>query len=241
MASEEMIAHHTFNKLTGTLRCVGAGFYLDATQDKWKKYRMYSYITKELMAVLEADSKLDTKAMSIFGHSMGGHGALTIGLKKEGMFKAISAFSPICHPCECPWGHKGAPQSRCAARVNDTLLKQSLSHRILHLCPSRACIEWAVSSAPGACATYKVMSAAFGGYLGDDKAQWTQYDATELLKTYSGPKLPVLVDQGLADGFYKARTALKRSLPLRCARRIAARHVVSIRGVAGLSAVVPRC
>jgi S-formylglutathione hydrolase len=72
---------------------------------------MYSYVTKELMAVLEADSKLDTKNMSIFGHSMGGHGALTIGLKSEGLFKAISAFSAICHPSECPWGHKGAHRS----------------------------------------------------------------------------------------------------------------------------------
>jgi S-formylglutathione hydrolase len=70
---------------------------------------MYSYITKELMAILEADPKLDEKTMSILGHSMGGHGALTIGLKHSGKFKSISAFSPICHPSEVPWGLKGAP------------------------------------------------------------------------------------------------------------------------------------
>ena len=68
---------------------------------------MYSYIMKELMDVLEADSKLDTSNMAIFGHSMGGHGALTIGLKNADKFKAISAFSAICHPSECPWGEKG--------------------------------------------------------------------------------------------------------------------------------------
>jgi S-formylglutathione hydrolase len=94
------------------LKCsssTGAGFYLDATQEKWKQYRMYSYITTEVMGLLQRDTaQLDCSRMSICGHSMGGHGALTIGLKNPAMFKSISAFSPICHPSECPWGIKGA-------------------------------------------------------------------------------------------------------------------------------------
>lgn len=92
-----------------SLRVAGAGFYLDATVAKWKNYRMYSYVTKELIMLLKSDSKrLDLSRMSIFGHSMGGHGALTIGLKNPDLFKSISAFSPICNPSNCPWGLKGA-------------------------------------------------------------------------------------------------------------------------------------
>lgn len=95
---------------------------MDATTQKWKQYRMYSYITKELMGLLRSDAKgLDLDRMSIFGHSMGGHGALTIGLKNPETFKSISAFSPICHPCDCPWGKKGVHWARgfsapCCAR-----------------------------------------------------------------------------------------------------------------------------
>ena len=76
---------------------------------------MYSYIIKELMALLATDaSRLDCSRASICGHSMGGHGALTIGLKNGETFKSISAFSPICHPSDCPWGVKGAPRSSSA-------------------------------------------------------------------------------------------------------------------------------
>lgn len=87
---------------------LGAGFYVNATQEPWKKhYQMYDYITQELPRALESsDLPLDTANCSIMGHSMGGHGALTIALKNPGMYKAVSAFSPICSPINCPWGQK---------------------------------------------------------------------------------------------------------------------------------------
>lgn len=87
---------------------VGAGFYVDATVPEWSEnYRMYSYITKELPAVLsEHFPQLDHERKSIFGHSMGGHGALTIAFKNPSQFKSVSAFAPICKPSSCPWGQK---------------------------------------------------------------------------------------------------------------------------------------
>lgn len=87
---------------------LGAGFYVNATQQPWAKhYRMYDYVTEELPRLLEhSDLPLDTAACSIMGHSMGGHGALTIALKNPGMFRAVSAFSPISSPMQCPWGEK---------------------------------------------------------------------------------------------------------------------------------------
>jgi S-formylglutathione hydrolase len=87
---------------------LGAGFYVNATQEPWKKhYQMYDYVTKELPAVLKAsDLPIDTDNCSIMGHSMGGHGALTIALKNPGKYRAVSAFSPICSPMNCPWGEK---------------------------------------------------------------------------------------------------------------------------------------
>jgi len=87
---------------------IGAGFYLDATISKWSvNFNMYSYITKELIHIIEQNFPLiDTMSMGITGHSMGGHGALTIGLKNPSMFRSISAFSPICNPKLCPWGKK---------------------------------------------------------------------------------------------------------------------------------------
>lgn len=84
----------------------GAGFYLNATQSPWAEhYHMYDYIVHELPALIEANFPV-SKQRAISGHSMGGHGALTIGLKNPGMFSSISAFSPICHPVDCPWGQK---------------------------------------------------------------------------------------------------------------------------------------
>jgi len=84
----------------------GAGFYLDATQAPWSKhYQMYSYITKELPELIEAALPV-TQAKSISGHSMGGHGALTIGIKNPEDYRSISAFSPISNPTQCPWGIK---------------------------------------------------------------------------------------------------------------------------------------
>ncbi|KAL0476983.1 S-formylglutathione hydrolase [Acrasis kona] len=131
----------------------GAGFYIDATREPYSThYRMYSYITQELPGLLskELSDKLDLSRQSIFGHSMGGHGALTLFLKNPGLYKSASAFSPICHPSDprCQWGQK-----------------------------------------------------AFTGYLGSDSSTWKQHDATELIKTYEGPKVEILIDQGSADNF----------------------------------------
>ncbi|KJY88394.1 S-formylglutathione hydrolase [Vibrio neptunius] len=84
----------------------GAGFYLNATQEPWSThYHMYDYIAQELPKVIEANFPIST-VKAISGHSMGGHGALTIGLKNAGQFTSISAFSPICNPMQCPWGQK---------------------------------------------------------------------------------------------------------------------------------------
>lgn len=86
---------------------LGAGFYLNATEKPWEKnYRMYDYILEELPDVVQANFALDAERQSIFGHSMGGHGALTIGLKNPQLYKSISAFSPIVSPTKCPWGKK---------------------------------------------------------------------------------------------------------------------------------------
>jgi len=85
----------------------GAGFYVDAVEDKWKtNYRMYSYIVKELPNVIASNFPVDSEKASIMGHSMGGHGALTIYLKNTNKFKSVSAFAPICNPIACPWGQK---------------------------------------------------------------------------------------------------------------------------------------
>lgn len=133
---------------------VGAGFYVNATVDKWKNWRMYDYITKELPALLASSfPTLDTANASIMGHSMGGHGALTIALKNPGAYKSLSAFAPICNPCNVPWGTK-----------------------------------------------------AFSGYFGEDnKELWKAHDATELVKSYSGPALPTLVDTGSGDSFLEVQ------------------------------------
>jgi len=85
----------------------GAGFYLNATQAPWSDhYRMYDYITDELKGLIEARFPVDGAASGIFGHSMGGHGALTIALKTPQAYRCVSAFAPICAPMQCPWGEK---------------------------------------------------------------------------------------------------------------------------------------
>ncbi|QKS96985.1 S-formylglutathione hydrolase [Vibrio alginolyticus] len=125
----------------------GAGFYLNATQAPWSlHYCMYDYVTEELPAIIESNFPV-SDVKSISGHSMGGHGALTIGLKNSEQYRSISAFSPISNPMQCPWGQK-----------------------------------------------------AFTAYLGKELESWKQYDASELLKQQQSP-LPILVDQGDADGF----------------------------------------
>ena len=86
---------------------VGAGFYLDATQAPWATHwRMESYLTKELLPLIAQSLPIDAQRLGIFGHSMGGHGALTLALKHPGLFKSLSAFAPICAPTQCPWGEK---------------------------------------------------------------------------------------------------------------------------------------
>lgn len=86
----------------------GAGFYLTATQEPWNKsFNMYDYLLKELIPdVFTQYSQLDRSRMSISGHSMGGHGALILFLKNPGLFKSVSAFSPILNPTKVPWGEK---------------------------------------------------------------------------------------------------------------------------------------
>jgi S-formylglutathione hydrolase len=85
----------------------GAGFYVDATQAPFAtNYRMYSYIAEELPALIEQHFPVDPARQSIAGHSMGGHGALTLALKKPGRYRSVSAFAPIVAPSEVPWGQK---------------------------------------------------------------------------------------------------------------------------------------
>ena len=127
---------------------LGAGFYVNATQQPWSEhYEMYSYITDELPALINGEFPVDSQRASISGHSMGGHGALTIALKNPSRFKSVSAFSPICSPLNCAWGEK-----------------------------------------------------TLGGYLGEDKATWAEYDSVALVAQATG-HLPVLVDQGDSDNF----------------------------------------
>jgi S-formylglutathione hydrolase len=134
---------------------VGAGFYVDATVEPWSRhYRMYTYVTQELRALIEAQFPADTARTGIFGHSMGGHGALTIALRNPERYRSVSAFAPIAAPKQCPWGQK-----------------------------------------------------AFSGYLGPDRGQWSQYDATELVagvKDAAG-RPPILIDQGLSDQFLQTQ------------------------------------
>lgn len=126
----------------------GAGFYLDATQSPWSQnYRMYSYITRELPALIAENFPVKSDATGIFGHSMGGHGALTIALKNPDQYKSVSAFAPICAPSQCPWGEK-----------------------------------------------------ALGNYLGQDRAGWADYDATELVQRRATDQ-HILIDQGADDQF----------------------------------------
>lgn len=128
---------------------LGAGFYVDATVAPFdRNYRMASYIETELPAVLAEAFPVDLQRQSIMGHSMGGHGALTIALRNPGRFKAVSAFAPIASPLNCPWGEKALPgylgddralwrrYDACALiedghRVDDILVDQGLADGFL--------------------------------------------------------------------------------------------------------------
>jgi S-formylglutathione hydrolase len=86
---------------------LAAGFYLDATQAPWAAHwRMESYIVRELLALVAANLPIDGGRIGICGHSMGGHGALTLALRHPALFKSVSALAPICAPTQCPWGRK---------------------------------------------------------------------------------------------------------------------------------------
>lgn len=118
---------------------VGAGFYLDATQAPWATHwRMESYLLKELLPLLSAHLPVDGTRLGIFGHSMGGHGALTLALRHPGVFRSVSAFAPICAPSQCPWGEKafngylGTGRSTWAAHDASALLQQQTAAPFPH-------------------------------------------------------------------------------------------------------------
>ncbi len=127
---------------------LGAGFYLNATQSPWSThYQMYDYIVNELPELIEHHFPVTDKR-AIAGHSMGGHGALTIALKNPERYSSVSAFSPICNPINVPWGQK-----------------------------------------------------AFVNYLGKNRDDWSDYDATKLMEHYQSGGIPALIDQGDKDPF----------------------------------------
>ncbi|KAI7828423.1 s-formylglutathione hydrolase-like protein [Kickxella alabastrina] len=129
---------------------IGASFYVDATEEPWRaNYKMYTYVQHELQQLVAESFSIDSSRTSIFGHSMGGHGALVFALRNPGHYRSVSAFAPICHPTTSNWGRKQ-----------------------------------------------------FSAYLGSNESEWAQYDATELVRSYNGPQLPILIDQGDADQFY---------------------------------------
>lgn len=109
---------------------VGAGFYLDATREPWARHwRMESYLLGELIPLVQRETGL-TKT-GLFGHSMGGHGALTLALRHPGRFQSLSAFAPIAAPMQCPWGHKafsgylGDDRAAWAAHDASALMRSS--------------------------------------------------------------------------------------------------------------------
>ena len=127
---------------------MGAGFYVNANEPKWAPhYRMYDYVVEELPDLVRSHLGGHKDRQSIFGHSMGGHGALVCALRNPGRYRSVSAFAPIVAPTRCPWGQR-----------------------------------------------------AFREYLGDDQTAWAAWDA-HLLVREARERLPLLVDQGEADGF----------------------------------------
>jgi S-formylglutathione hydrolase len=104
----------------------GAGFYVDATQAPWAtNYRMWTYVTAELPALIAAEFPVDMDRQGISGHSMGGHGALTVALNHPGRFRSASAFAPIVAPSQVPWGQKALTgylgDDRAAWRKHDAV------------------------------------------------------------------------------------------------------------------------
>jgi S-formylglutathione hydrolase len=143
----------------------GAGFYVDATIVPWQEYyQMYSYIVTELPEIIARNFSIEREKQSIFGHSMGGHGALVCALRNPDLYRSVSAFAPICAPMQCALGEK-----------------------------------------------------AFTVYLGNDRENWRQYDATELVKTATF-KTPILIDQGTEDEFYQQQYLLPELFVEACDR-----------------------
>jgi S-formylglutathione hydrolase len=131
---------------------LGAGFYLDATQEPWRgAYRMDTYVTRELPALVEQHFPVTPGARGLCGHSMGGHGALALALRNPGLYASVSAFAPVVAPSKVPWGQK-----------------------------------------------------AFAGYLGEDQAAWSAYDACDLVRARPLPQ-ELLIDVGTADKFLEAQ------------------------------------
>jgi S-formylglutathione hydrolase len=134
-----------------------AGFYVDATVAPFaKNYRMYSYVARELPELIASGFPADPGRQGITGHSMGGHGALTVALKNPQRFRSVSAFAPIVAPMEVPWGQK-----------------------------------------------------ALAGYLGAERAAWSEYDACALIGRGSRLR-ELLVDQGAADQFLEKQLQPER-------------------------------
>ncbi len=135
----------------------GAGFYLTATQAPWSShYRMDQYVVEELPGIVARWT--DNDARSVTGHSMGGMGALRLALANPGVFRSVSAFSPILQPLDVPWGHK-----------------------------------------------------AFTAYLGEDRSTWAAFDPASLIEG-AAERLPLLIDQGGADGFLETQLTSDRFL-----------------------------
>ncbi len=116
----------------------GAGFYLDATQEPWARhFHMESYIVQELPALIGAHFPADTRRCGLFGHSMGGHGALTLSLRHPGHYKSISAFAPIVAPSLVPWGRKALAgylgPDESVWRGHDTIALLEDGHRVSEL------------------------------------------------------------------------------------------------------------
>lgn len=110
----------------------GASFYVNATEPKWSKYyQMETYVTQELRQIVEENFPVDRDRQGIMGHSMGGHGALVLGLRHPELYKSISAFAPICAPSQCPWGMKafteylGEDRSNWAQYDANVLIKKA--------------------------------------------------------------------------------------------------------------------
>ncbi|GAB5415224.1 MAG: S-formylglutathione hydrolase [Congregibacter sp.] len=112
---------------------LGAGFYVNATQEPWSaNYQMYDYVVDELPAVVAEHYAVDLSRHAISGHSMGGHGALTIALRNPDRYTSVSALAPICSPLHCPWGHKalsaylGADRSAWAQHDSCELIRATV-------------------------------------------------------------------------------------------------------------------